>query len=173
MAHQVQQKTSLKQIFFDNGQAYVFGKIPKEKYRVVDQLGRTNEERKFLDAFVKIFIAATHGDLKKCQVIVEEEKFSDIDAYSVGRFRDQNKEPLDYMSPRQIAKLSGYTNITDYFISKFGVLPETSTKTNIALNLTKQDAKKYEDQKKAFKDNFAEQSVEIVLYVIRSKISVT
>ncbi len=127
MAQEVQQLTQ-RRIYFDNRKSYVIGRLPKERYRVIDTKGRTPAEKKFLDAFVRIFLAVSDGDLHKCQAIVEKEKFSDVDAYSVGKFVKGNNEPFDFVSPRQMAELKGYKIITDYFASKFGVFPEPSKK---------------------------------------------
>ncbi len=128
MANEVRQLTQRK-IYFNDGKSYVIGRLPKERYRVIDTKGRTPGEKKFLDTFVRLFLAVSKGDLNQCQAIVEKEKFSDVDAYSVGKFVKGNNEPLDFVSPRQIAELKGHKNITDYFASKFPVSPEPSTKT--------------------------------------------
>jgi predicted NAD-dependent protein-ADP-ribosyltransferase YbiA (DUF1768 family) len=114
---------------FDTGRSYVVCDMPErqEKYKIHDTLGRSEEERKFLVSFERIFYAAAVGDLKKCKEIVEEEKFGDIDAYSIGKFGNQvSGKSLDYVSPRQVAQMNGHTHVTDYFAKHFGggVQPE-------------------------------------------------
>ena len=91
MAYSVQYKHSNTVIPFDSGKSYVVCSLPErqEDYKIHDKLGRSAEEIKFLDAFERIFYAAAQGDLKKCQAIIEEEKFPDIDAYSVNKFANQ------------------------------------------------------------------------------------
>lgn len=147
-------------ILFDSGSAFVvrsFSPTQEEKYRIVDTLGRTQEEKRFLDSFERIFIAASTGDLKKCQNIVEKENFNDIDAYSIGKFSDQRSgKSLDKISPRQIAQINGYSNITDYFSKRFDSYHESK---NIAqkpvFNLelaSEEDKKTYESHKKSFEE---------------------
>ncbi len=109
MAHSVQYQHGNTIILFDSGRSYVVCNLPKrqEDYKIHDKLGRSQEEKKFLDAFERMFYAAAQGDLKKCQAIIEEEKFSDIDAYSVNKFANQaNGQSLDYVSVRYVAEMN-------------------------------------------------------------------
>lgn len=123
MAHPLQFKHGNTIIPFDSGRSYVVCNLPErtENYKIHDKLGRSQEEIKFLDAFERIFYAAAQGDLKKCQAIIEEEKFPDIDAYSINKFANQGSgQSLDYVSIRKVAELNNHTHITEYFAKRFG-----------------------------------------------------
>src|SRR5690348_14717735 len=76
-------------IRFDDGLSYVVRSFPppQENHQLVDSMNRTEEEKRFLNLFVRIFYAASSGNLEECQKIIEKEKFNDIDAYSVRKFR--------------------------------------------------------------------------------------
>lgn len=118
-----------KTIPFDGERAYVVRHLPlsQEKHSTVDSLGRTEGERKFLDSFVAIFKAASKGDLKEVQRIVDEDEFDDADAYSIGKFADlKSNKRFDNKSPRQMAEDNGHEEITAYFLSRFGNAPQRS-----------------------------------------------
>jgi hypothetical protein len=166
---------------FDSGRSYVVRSFPptaQEKYRFVDSMGRTDEEKRFLDLFVKIFYAAGGGDLKKCQDIIEEEKFNDIDAFSIGRFSDQrSNKALDYISPRRIAQINGHINILEYFSNQFGHSHQGSKnvveKSGFNLeSISEEDKRLYESYKNSYKEFFLSKEIspDDVLQDIRAQI---
>jgi hypothetical protein len=109
---------------FDSGRSYVVTSIPvkQQQYRFTDNLNRTEEERKFLEHFERIFYAAASGDLNNCQKIVSE-GFCDFNAFSVGKFGTPSGESLDNVSPLQVAEFNKHQNVVDYFrshMSKIG-----------------------------------------------------
>lgn len=100
---------------FDTGHSYVVRSLPLEptEYRFEDKMGRTTEDRKFLEQFESIFLAASKGDLRVCKAVVDQ-GFCDFHAYSVGRYGTKQKR-LDNISPLQIAQDSEHTHIVEYF----------------------------------------------------------
>lgn len=106
-------------ILFDNGRSYVVPSIPvkQQEYRVIDSLGRTQEDRDFLKRFESIFYAAAFGDLGKCKKVVNT-GFCDFNAYSIGRLVAPSGVFLDHISPLQIAKLNNNQSVVEYFKSQ-------------------------------------------------------
>jgi len=104
-------------ILFDSGRSYVVRGFHIEhdtEYRFTDSLGRTELDRKFLNQFEKIFLAAADGDLKTCQEVVDE-GFCDFNAVSYGRFGTSFGKRLDGISPLQIAEERGCREVVELF----------------------------------------------------------
>lgn len=83
------------------------------KYRSTDRLYRTEKDLKFLQQFREIFMAAFQGDLMKCKEVVDD-KFYDFEATSCRIFK-VNGKALDKISPKQIARMRGNTDIVKFF----------------------------------------------------------
>jgi len=101
---------------FDSGKSYVVCDLPRkqEKYEPMDKLGRTNQDRRFLEQFERIFLAAAEGDLKTCQDVVGN-GFFDLKAVSYGRFGTESGTYFNNISPIQIAEMKGHQEIVEYF----------------------------------------------------------
>ncbi len=104
---------------FDGGGSFVVRSLPvkQDQPGLVDDLGRTREDRKFLKRFESIFLAAGAGDLDKCQKIVSK-GFCDLNAFSVGRFATGSGKSLDRISPLGIAERHGHQNVVSFFKSQ-------------------------------------------------------
>ncbi len=86
--------------------------VQQSTVRLTDHLGRTQEERRFVKHFDKVFNAASIGDLPACQKIVKK-GFRDFNAYQLGKGKS-----LDNVSPLQIAKTNKHQHIVEYFNSQ-------------------------------------------------------
>ncbi len=151
MAQPVQMTFNNKKIFFDDGTAYVmcnFNNPSKTKF-CSDQLGRSPFEREFLEKYIRIFTAAASGDLATCKSIVQEGKFSDINASCVGQFEDQTThEPLN-MSPMSVAQRYEQHEICAFFLDRFGKAPQDTT-VEMKNPFTEKEQKLYHSHKKQF-----------------------
>jgi hypothetical protein len=119
---------------FDGNTAYVVRSLSPEKREGdfhIDSMGRTEQDRKFLDQFEKLFYAAASGNISKCRQIVEK-GFCDFNAYSVGRFSTPSGRPVDYTSPLQIAEAMEYHHITKYFQKKLETRQSTCQQVLLA-----------------------------------------
>lgn len=118
---------------FDTGRSYIVRSIPVEQaqYHIIDRLGRTQEDREFLERFERIFYAAAEGNLAKCQEVVQE-GFRDFKAYSIGKFTTPSGKALDYISPLKVAKLNKRQDVVDYFKAQYG--PKTRSSMEIECN---------------------------------------
>ena len=83
------------------------------RFKVKDRLGRTEEDKKFLDQFIKIFNAASTGDLHTCQQVVQD-GYCDFDTFIIG-LPTSNNASIDKISPLQIAINNKHQAIVDYF----------------------------------------------------------
>ena len=103
---------------FGPGKSYVVrGNEPQERveYRFTDNLGRTQQDRDFLDQYERIFLAASEGELKECQEIVEKEGFRDFGAESHWRFGTGSGKYLNGISVMKIAEMRGHLHVLSYF----------------------------------------------------------
>jgi hypothetical protein len=113
---------------FDSGRSYIVRGLEnreRTKYRFEDSMGRTEQDRRFLEQFERIFLAAGQGNLKECQEVVAE-GFQDFNAYSIGRFGTNSGKSLDKISPFKIAEMRGHTKVTQYFFEKMGSSQKSS-----------------------------------------------
>jgi hypothetical protein len=107
-------------VSFDSSRSYVVRDLEdreRTEYRFEDGMGRTEKDRRFIEQFERIFLAASQGNLKECQEIVAE-GFHDFNAYSIGRFGTSSGKSLDKVSPFKIAEMRGHTKVTQYFHGK-------------------------------------------------------
>lgn len=120
---------------FDGGASFVVRSLPvkQDQPRLVDDLGRTREDRKFLKRFESIFLAAGAGDLDKCQKIVSK-GFCDFNAFSVGKFATGSGMSLDRISPLGIAERYGHQNVVSFFKSQMnqGLKPMAKVEREIS-----------------------------------------
>lgn len=103
---------------FDSEQAFVVRSSPVKSAECgsVDQLGRTEGDKLFLEQFERIFRAAYKGNLTKCKRIVKE-GFCDFEAFRVGGLDTKLGDSFDKISPLKIAEMRGHTNIVEYFLN--------------------------------------------------------
>lgn len=141
--------------------AYVVHSFPPEhdgKYGFPDSATKTQEEKQFMNLFVRIFFAAANGDLKTCQDVIENHHFKDIDAYTLGKLIDtRTRMSLDYISPRQIAQINGHAQVTSYFLKRFGGPRVSQNTKDSGFNLqftVEEDKERYEFYKKLCKSYF-------------------
>lgn len=129
---------------FNDNHSYVIRSLPikSDQRRNRDDLGRTKEDCLFLKQFETIFLAASNGDLDKCQKIVNA-GYCDFNAFSVGRYTTVSGKSLDQISPLEIAKRYGHQKIIDFFKSKMNQGPKRipqrnpDLSTRVALGITK------------------------------------
>lgn len=103
-------------ILFDDGSSWVHRGFPEKNDAdscPKDAMGRTEADRRFLNQFESILLAADKGSRGECQKIIEE-GYYDFEAYSVGRFK-AGFEHLNNVSPIRIAMLRGYFHILELF----------------------------------------------------------
>lgn len=102
---------------FDSGRSYVVRGLPVKydaEYRFTDRMGRTEKDRRFIEQFERVFLAASEGDMEECQRVIGE-GYHDFDAVSFGRFGTASGQYLNDISPLQIAERRKHFQIVELF----------------------------------------------------------
>jgi len=98
-------------VFFDSENSKIFRGFDLIVDR--DHRERTEKDKRFLEQYDTIFLAAANGNLRTCLEVIQE-GFRDFSAYSIGRFRAKEGDFLN-ISPLQMAVINKHFAIVHLF----------------------------------------------------------